>query len=203
MAKNYRKGLPVSSFDRMECCHPNCHAPALQHIASQVPLCDRHVMSVYRATNELLNSKRGVAQEYQLLPMEAEFIPGPCPSCGVTGLLVHLANGWITCKSGPCGYEKHRTAFGDERKLLMGISAGLRDVVYYMRLGNRAKIGTTSNLRQRISVIQPEDCMAYELGSFELEHRRHRQFAHLRVSGEWFDIQDELLRHVNALEIVR
>lgn len=199
--RNCRDGLPISSFENTVCCHPNCHAPALGHIATQVPLCDRHVLTVYRATNALLNSKRGLGQEYQLLPMEAEFIPGPCPACGTTGLLVHLANGWITCKAGPCGYEKHRNDFGDERKTMMGIAAGDRNVVYYMRLGNRAKIGTTCNLRKRIVAIQPEDCMGYEPGSYDVEHRRHRQFAHLRVSGEWFDIQGELLRHVNTLTL--
>lgn len=201
MAKNYRKGLPVSSFDDMECCHPNCHAPAMKGIASQVPLCDRHILTVYRATNELLNTKRGLAQEYQLLPMEAEYIPGPCPACGTPGLLVHLANGWVTCKAGNCTYECHVNKFCGDRKTLMGISAGLQNVVYYMRLGNRAKIGTSRNLKRRLAAINPEDCMAYELGDRTLEVARHKQFAHLRVSGEWFELADDLTRHVNTLTI--
>lgn len=201
MAKNYRKGIPLSAFDDMECCHPNCHAPSMKGIASQVPLCDRHILTVYRATNELLNSKRGIGQEYQLLPMEAEYIPGPCPACGTTGLLVHLANGFVTCKAGDCTYDCHINKFCGDRKTLMAISAADRNVVYYMRLGNRAKIGTSRNLKRRLAEINPEDCMAYELGDRTIEITRHKQFAHLRVSGEWFELADDLVRHVNTLTI--
>lgn len=184
----------------MECCHPDCYAPALADIASQVPLCERHISVVYRETHKMMSSRQAMRQEYQLLPSEAEYIPGPCPACGVTGLLVNLANGIVVCKAANCQYEKNRNLFSSERKILMGMSAGERNVVYYMRLGNRAKIGTTRQLRKRIAAVQPEDCMAYELGGRNLEARRHRQFAHLRVSGEWFEIQDELVRHVNSLQ---
>lgn len=184
-----------------ECCHPDCYAPALVDIATQVPLCERHVMTAYRLTHKMMASNRAMDQAYELLPMEAEFIPGPCPACGTTGLLVELANAIVTCKAASCAYEQDRFRFGNERKILMGISAGRQSVVYYMRLGNRAKIGHTANLKQRMSAIQPEDCMTYELGGTQLEGRRHRQFAHLRVSGEWFDLQGELIRHVNTLQV--
>lgn len=185
-----------------ECCHPDCYAPALADIALQVPLCERHVMKAYRLTHQMITSQKAMGQSYELLPSEAEFIPGPCPSCGITGLLMHLANGIVVCKSGDCDYEQDRVRFANERKIMMAISAADQQVVYYMRLGNRAKIGTTCNLRRRISAIQPEDCMAYELGDRHLELRRHRQFAHLRVSGEWFDLQAELVRHVNSLDLI-
>lgn len=201
MARTHRKGIPFIAFQDTVCCHPNCHAPALADIASQVPLCDRHIMTVYRATNELLNTRRAAGQEYQLLPMEAEFIPGPCPACGTTGLLVHLANGFVTCKAGNCAYECHINKFCGDRKTLMAITAADRNVVYYMRLGNRAKIGISRNLKRRLAEINPEDCMAFELGHRELEVKRHKQFAHLRVSGEWFELADDLIRHVNTLTI--
>lgn len=184
-----------------ECCHPNCYAPALTDIASHVPLCERHIMVVYREANLMLASHRAMEQAYELLPAEADFIPGPCPSCGNTGLLAHLANGFVVCKSAGCDYERSMVAFCTERKILMGVTAATDHVVYYMRLGNRAKIGTSRNLKARISVIQPEDCMGYEMGDRKLERKRHAQFAHLRVSGEWFMIGSDLVRHVNSLRI--
>lgn len=184
-----------------ECCHPDCFATALENMALQVPLCERHAMKAYRLTHQMVTSHQAIDQAYELLPMEAEFIPGPCPACGTSGLLVHLANGIVACKAATCRYEQDRVRFCNERKILMAITADDADVVYYMRLGNRAKIGTTRNLRKRISAIQPEDCMAYEAGDRALEARRHRQFAHLRVSGEWFDLQPDLVRHVNGLAI--
>lgn len=184
-----------------QCCHPDCFAPAMAGIATEVPLCERHIMQAYRLTHKMLASEKAMGQAYELLPMEAEFIPGPCPACGTTGLLVQFTNEMVTCKAARCAYEQTRNKFGDDRKILMGISAGDRAVVYYMRLGNRVKIGTSGNLRKRILVIQPEDCVGYELGDRTLEAKRHREFAHLRVSGEWFDLQPDLVRHVNTLTV--
>ena len=197
----YLGGHYDSEFPHSECCHPDCTAPALQDVVSQVPLCDRHIVSIYRATSDLLNSRRAASQDYQLLPTGAESIPGPCPSCGTAGLLVQLANGLVTCRVGNCHYECDANKFCGERKTLMAITADTRDIVYYMRIGNRAKIGTSRNLKRRLIELHPEDCMAYELGNRSVELKRHRQFAHLRVSGEWFELAPELVRHVNSLTI--
>lgn len=71
--------------------------------------------------------------------------------------------------------------------------------VYYARLGNRIKIGYTLNLHQRMAVFQPEEVMATEPGGITVEAKRHEQFARLRVSGEWFRYEDELVEHVEEL----
>lgn len=184
-----------------ECCHPDCFAPSMPNIASQMPLCERHILVSYRIANQILSAHKARDQEYQLLPSEADFIPGPCPACGVAGLLMHLANGFVTCKASGCDYECHINKFCGDRKTLMGIVAADASVVYYMRLGNRAKIGVSRNLKRRISQIQPEDCIGCEPGDRTLEVKRHRQFAHLRVSGEWFDLAPDLVRHVNSLQM--
>lgn len=77
-----------------------------------------------------------------------------------------------------------------------------RSVVYYMRLGNRIKIGTTTKLELRRQQIQPEEVLATEPGGVTVEQERHRQFAHLRVSGEWF-IDGRILReHIARLREV-
>jgi len=72
-------------------------------------------------------------------------------------------------------------------------------VVYYMRLGNRCKIGYTNDLKRRMSNIQPEELLATEPGGEITETERHIQFAHLRVIGEWFRYEDALVEHVNRL----
>lgn len=74
------------------------------------------------------------------------------------------------------------------------------NVVYYIRRDTRIKIGTTCNLTQRMLDLQPDEILAVEPGSYELEHRRHEQFAHLRVRGEWFTPALDLLDHIAAVK---
>jgi hypothetical protein len=77
--------------------------------------------------------------------------------------------------------------------------AGSTLQVYYMRLGNRCKIGWTSNLRRRLKAVQPEELLATEPGGVVTEAERHEQFAALRVVGEWFRYEGSLVDHVEAL----
>lgn len=74
-------------------------------------------------------------------------------------------------------------------------------VVYYARLGNRMKIGWTSNLPRRMTVIQPEELLATEPGGPDEEAVRHVQFADLHVVGEWFKYQGALVEHVSLLRL--
>jgi T5orf172 domain len=75
-------------------------------------------------------------------------------------------------------------------------------VVYYMRLGDRVKIGVTINLASRMADIRPEELMAAEPGDRSIEQARHRQFAHLRTSGEWFRLEAPLTDFIEALREV-
>ncbi len=79
-------------------------------------------------------------------------------------------------------------------------------VVYYLRFGDRIKIGTSRTLSQRIKVIPHDEVLATEPGAHELEHYRHEQFRNHRLSGfdrktqsEWFRSGDDLLAHIEAL----
>lgn len=72
-------------------------------------------------------------------------------------------------------------------------------VVYYMRVGNRVKIGFTTNLTARLAAIVPEEVMATELGGRLLEETRHRQFADLWVAREWFRLEEPLISHIADL----
>lgn len=69
-------------------------------------------------------------------------------------------------------------------------------VVYYVRLNDLVKIGTTINIGQRLTSIFVSGIMAIEFGTYDVEQQRHRQFAHIRRRGEWFDFTEELAHHI-------
>lgn len=72
-------------------------------------------------------------------------------------------------------------------------------VVYYMRIGNRVKIGFSTNIVTRLATINPEELLATEAGGYVLEQQRHRQFMDLRTHGEWFSYEDLLVDHIVKL----
>lgn len=74
-----------------------------------------------------------------------------------------------------------------------------QSVVYYARIGNRVKIGYTIDIQRRMSAINPEEILATEPGGPKIELERHRQFASLRVHGEWFRLEEPLVSHIAAL----
>lgn len=82
---------------------------------------------------------------------------------------------------------------------------GTRDAhqgfVYYIRRGAMVKIGTTVNLRQRMSDLRPDEVLAVEPGSYAREAELHRLFQHLRVPGqrEWFYAGREIQDHVERV----
>ena len=72
-------------------------------------------------------------------------------------------------------------------------------LVYYMRMSDLVKIGTTGLIRARFDAIHPQGVMAVEWGGRELERQRHNQFVDLHSHGEWFRLEPELVDHVFAL----
>lgn len=80
------------------------------------------------------------------------------------------------------------------------VPAPTGECVYYARLGNRVKIGTTTDLYARMEAIQPEELLVTEPGGHGLEHMRHLEFAHLRTHREWFRHQGLLVTHINWLK---
>jgi len=75
-----------------------------------------------------------------------------------------------------------------------------KSVVYYMRVGNRVKIGYSTNLEGRIAAVMPEEVLAVEPGGRMLEEVRHRQFADLHVTREWFRHESPLTEHIEKLQ---
>lgn len=73
--------------------------------------------------------------------------------------------------------------------------------VYYLRIGDVIKIGTTSNLAQRLANYPPmAELLARERGGPELEVQRHTQFAGLLRHGkEWFAADAKLLDFIASI----
>lgn len=78
----------------------------------------------------------------------------------------------------------------------------LYSAVYYIDLRNGlVKIGTTKDIKGRMRNLNcdPDQLMAIEKGSYCVEAKRHRQFAHLRIRGtEKFKLTNELQQHIDS-----
>ena len=74
------------------------------------------------------------------------------------------------------------------------------DIVYYLKTDDEhVKIGTTADIVERLRKLKADwsDVLAFELGSYDLEAERHRQFSHIRVDGcERFRLKPELVQHI-------
>ena len=118
-----------------------------------------------------------------------DLLPAPCRLCG-SRVGVRYPSGWI------CAICEWRVG-----ELPDGELAPPRiDVVYYLRLGDRLKIGTTANPRRRFGQLRHDEVVAFERGDRVIEQRRHREFAELRLgSSEWFGFDEPLRAHVAVL----
>ena len=78
--------------------------------------------------------------------------------------------------------------------------------IYFMQAGQLVKIGTTTgDIRARAAQIQtgcPHKIflLGWIGGGHEREAKLHKQFAHLRVQGEWFFASCDLLACIEALK---
>jgi hypothetical protein len=74
-------------------------------------------------------------------------------------------------------------------------------LVYFIRNGNRLKIGTTTELKRRIRTLalRPENVALLISGGRQLERAFHRQFADLRIgNSEWFAYDGPLVDFVTT-----
>jgi len=115
-----------------------------------------------------------------------DVLPDACRLCG-SRLGVRYPSGWI------CAVCEWRVGEVDDGEL----PPARVDVVYYLRVDDRVKIGTTAQPRRRFAAIWHDEVLAFERGDRMLEHRRHVQFAADRFPGtEWFRLTDALRAHI-------
>lgn len=116
-------------------------------------------------------------------------LPAPCLVCGAR-LGVRYPSAWL-CAS--CEWRHGDVPDGEPAPPRV-------EVVYYIRFGERIKIGTSANPRQRLHRLRHEELLAFERGGRALEQHRHAQFADERLERtEWFARSDALDRHVDAV----
>lgn len=73
-------------------------------------------------------------------------------------------------------------------------------LVYFIRNGNRMKIGTTTDLKRRIRTLalRPENVTLLVEGDQRRERAYHKQFADLRIGRtEWFAYEGPLTDYVH------
>ncbi|MER7447820.1 GIY-YIG nuclease family protein [Microbacterium sp. NPDC097977] len=75
------------------------------------------------------------------------------------------------------------------------------DWVYYIRFGDRIKIGTSSSIKGRLSTLPHDEILALEPGGRSLERERCREFSALRIDGQraWFQDTPALRTHADRL----
>lgn len=161
------------SLAPVPCAVPRCLEPSQQ--PELIPLCPMHLA----VAAEVHGSGHGVA----------DLLPAPCRSCG-SRLGVRYPSGWACAV---CEWPHGEHPDGE-------LAPPRIDIVYYLRFGDRVKIGTTANPRQRFAAIPHEQVLAFERGDRRLEQRRHQEFAAERAgTSEWFELTARLRSHTDTL----
>jgi hypothetical protein len=76
--------------------------------------------------------------------------------------------------------------------------------VYFIGHSSAVKIGVTIDVERRLRMLQigsaePLRLLATMAGVHRDERRLHRRFAHLRLTGEWFRADPELLSFIDEI----
>jgi hypothetical protein len=163
----------AESVHERPCLSPGCPAS----VAAGVPV-------------QLCRSHLAVAAEWFTQEFGVEdVLPSPCVACG-SRVGVRYPSGWV-CAT--CEWVYGVSPDGELPRPRV-------DVVYYIRFDDRMKIGTSSNLRQRMSRLWHDELVALERGGRARERMRHAQFGQWRMGkSEWFELSPELLDHVGVL----
>jgi hypothetical protein len=72
-------------------------------------------------------------------------------------------------------------------------------VVYFLRFGDRIKIGYSANLTRRLQTIPHDEVLLTIPGASTAEANLHRTFASDRITGEWFHASPRLLAAIRDL----
>ena len=73
-------------------------------------------------------------------------------------------------------------------------------VIYFIRFGDRVKIGYTTKLERRLKQLPHDEVLAVVPGSRDDERALHARFAAFRVTGEWFTYTEPLRSHVLQIQ---
>jgi len=160
-------------MSRGGCCAPGCRESVDPD--APLPLCATHLA----VSADWSSRAQGVT----------DVLPSPCLACG-SRIGMHYPSGWVCAV---CEWRYGEVPDDD-------VPPPRVDVVYYLRYGDRVKIGTTANPRQRFAAIWHDEVLAFERGDRRLEQRRHAQFSADRFGGsEWFRLTSAIAEHADTL----
>lgn len=193
----------------VKCCALACNAPAVME-SFQLPFCESHVIEAYRQARQYIQTRRDLAEQGEPispeLPVFVDLIKLPfgiCPACDLLGLQRDKVSGMVICCHPECDYTADRAEFDRLCQQRIASASAIQEVVYYLRFGDRVKIGTTKNLAKRLPDIPHDEVLATEPGGVYVERQRHQQFRHLRAkvghNREWFTLTPELAEHIAAV----
>ena len=156
-----------------ECAIAGCGAAA--EAESPVALCTAHLLAAYDH----------VARDVGV----TDVLEQPCLACG-SRVGVRYPGGWVCAV---CDWRVGELPDGEAVPPRV-------DVVYYLRVRNRIKIGTSGNPRGRFGQIWHDELLAFERGGRVVEQRRHREFASRRLGRtEYFEPHPALDSHIARL----
>lgn len=127
--------------------------------------------------------------------------------CGNCYRLVHIDPVELDFAVCPLCHKKMQ-AMGDVREMLTEMeqqyvassksNVTRAGVVYYMRFGDRVKIGYTTKLRVRATQVPNDEVVAAEPGTILDERMRHAEFRRELIPGqkEWFQLTPRLSFHM-------
>lgn len=211
----------VQPVEFIECSEPDCRATPNPDCA--VPLCNPHIGQVYEFARDLINGS-GLTDDLQA---EEVTSPGELRRLGLIvgdpidtriaaafrGMTMSIADkraamakAWgirVTDADRRAiadhAADEYRTRDAAVCQIKATDNPGPGELVYYVRFGDRVKIGYTSNLANRMQAIPHDEILATESGTFAVEKARHIQFAELRITGEWFQYVEPLTEHIEGL----
>lgn len=154
----------------------------LYRLAELTELADRYHARSAPTLHKGVLTAQCVCGNRRSVPVDTVTNGVPCDACGAT-----TAEGFM---QGP-----DRAAIAR----LLGFPPSPTDidnVVYFARVGNLIKIGTTSNLWQRMASLGHPQLLGVMPGGYKVERQHHRRFATEHVTGEIFEATDRLLAYI-------
>lgn len=145
-----------------------------------VPVCADAPLNL--CAGHLLVAADWVGREHGVI----DLLPSPCRACSAR-LGIRYPSGWLCAV---CEWRVDEVPDHD-------VSHVRLDVVYYIRFGDRIKIGTSATPRRRLASLPVDEVLAFERGDRLVEHQRHEQFAQHRIPRtEWFEANEALSMHI-------
>lgn len=219
---NARKRRDQGDTEFVECLHLECRRTAQPD--GPVPLCGKHIGEVYEYARDLIALATTTGAIHEAAEDGAALLQKLGAAVGesfwdrsdratmqvgvsIAGMRMAKITEWgisLAPEDREAIASRAAEDFQERDIRVRGIVAAddpaAGELVYYMRFGDRVKIGYTTNLASRLKAVPNDELLATEPGTRAVEAARHHQFRELRLTGEWFDHVEPLVSHIEGLQ---